>query len=84
MSAKCEAWVDLHAESKGLFSSVGRACAPQAHGHGFDPHRRLCVEAHGPKGEVEANGSGYASATGARDKKVICQEIFGLQLGQEG
>ena len=31
---------------KGLFSSVGRACAPQAYGHGFDPHRRLCCETH--------------------------------------
>ena len=27
---------------KGLFSSVGRACAPYAYGHGFDLHRRLC------------------------------------------
>ena len=27
---------------KGLFSSVGRACAPKMYGHGFDPRRRLC------------------------------------------
>ena len=27
--------------TRSLFSSVGRACASQAHGHGLDPHRRL-------------------------------------------
>ena len=36
----------VEVRSKCLFSSVGRACASSAYGHGLDPRRGLCIDSY--------------------------------------